>query len=276
MWRTDEALELPVHTKVLPWRSPIRIGVLCSHRAPGLAYMLDEDPGRGRLYEIACCLTSEETFAEHGLVSAHGIPAIAHSIRRFCQERARRVMDRRARAEYDAVTFDRLAPFRLDLIVLAGYLYVLTEPMLSPFRHRIINVHHSDLTVRDAAGRARFPGLRAVRDSILAGEAETRATVHVVTSELDQGPPLLRSWPFPVSPLARDAIVSGTTDVLKAYVFAHQEWMIRSTWGPLLAATIESIACGRVNLAAPPCCCATLAEPPAPGARAPARAMERC
>jgi hypothetical protein len=62
--------------------------------------------------------------------------------------------------------------------------------------------------------------------------------------------------------------------VLKAYVFAHQEWMIRSTWGPLLAATIESIACGRVNLAAP-ACCATLAAPSEPGALAPARALER-
>jgi hypothetical protein len=140
--------------------------------------------------------------------------------------------------------------YRLDLLVLASYLYVVTKPMLSFFRHRIINVHHSDLIQRDKAGRARLTGLRAVRDAIFAGERETRATVHLVTKELDQGPPFLRSWAFPVSPLAHDALAWDAADVLKAYSFAHQEWMIRSTWGPLLASALGLIATERLDLTA--------------------------
>jgi hypothetical protein len=83
----------------------------------------------------------------------------------------------------------------------------------------------------------------------VAGEPETRATVHLVTSELDQGPPILRSGPFVVSPLAHDALRWRATDVLNAYVFAHQEWLIRSAFGPLLAAALESIATARCDLA---------------------------
>jgi phosphoribosylglycinamide formyltransferase 1 len=226
----------------------MRVGILCSHRASGVRHLLEEDRNRGVLYEIVCCLTSEEGFAEKSLLTSHGIPTVAHPIRQFCKAGRRRVFDLTDRAAYDAATVERLATYRLDLVVLASYLYVVTEPMLSFFHHRIINVHHSDLARRDKAGRARLVGLRAVRDAIFAGECETRATVHLVTSELDQGPPFLRSWAFPVSPLAYDALARGATDVLKAYAYAHQEWMIASTWGLLLAGALELIATGRLDL----------------------------
>jgi folate-dependent phosphoribosylglycinamide formyltransferase PurN len=228
---------------------PLRVAVLCSHRAPGLDHLLERDQNRGVLYDIVCCLTAEETFADREVVMSHGIPLVVHSMRSFCHEHGYSVSDRTGRAAYDTATTIKLQPYQPDVIVLASYLYLLTAPMLATFPNRIVNVHHSDLTRRDAAGRALFPGLRAVRDAILAGERETRATVHVVTTELDQGPPLLRSWAFPVSPLADFALASSAKDVLKAYVFAHQEWMIRATWGPLLASAIELIATGRFDLA---------------------------
>ena len=230
--------------------APMRVGVLCSHRAPGLEYLLSEDPNRGTLYDIVCCLTSEDSFTEAAFATANGIPVIAHPIHRFCEAHDYRLSDLTGRAAYDAAMVERLAMYRLDLLVLASYLYVVTKPMLSFFRHRIINVHHSDLIQRDKAGRARLTGLRAVRDAIFAGERETRATVHLVTKELDQGPPFLRSWAFPVSSLVLDALAWNAEDVLKAYSYAHQEWMIRSTWGPLLASALELIATGRLDLTA--------------------------
>jgi phosphoribosylglycinamide formyltransferase-1 len=136
-----------------------------------------------------------------------------------------------------------------DLVVLAGYLYVLTAPMLDAFPGRIVNVHHSDLVSQDREGRPRYPGLRAVHAALLAGERETRATAHFVTERLDDGPLLLRSPAFPVADLARDAVRWGAAEMFKAYAFAHQEWMLRAAWGPLLARSIELIACGRVEVA---------------------------
>ena len=73
-------------------------------------------------------------------------------------------------------TVELLRSHEPDLVILAGYLWLLTQPMLSAFENRIVNVHHADLRLRTASGAVRYPGLRAVRDAILAGEAETRCT----------------------------------------------------------------------------------------------------
>ncbi|OFW05190.1 MAG: hypothetical protein A3I61_10540 [Acidobacteria bacterium RIFCSPLOWO2_02_FULL_68_18] len=229
---------------------PLRVGVLCSRRAPGLTHLLDGDPHRGRLYEVVCCLTSEDSCAEAPAAADRGVPMLVHPIRAFCRARGVRLADPDARAAYDRETVARLTPYRVDLVVLASYLYVLSAPMLAAFRDRIINVHHGDLTLRHRDGTPRLPGLRAVGDALAAGADETRATVHLVTEKLDQGPPFLRSWPFPVSPLVADAVRDRAADVFKAYAWAHQEWMIRATWGPLLARAIELVADGRVALPA--------------------------
>jgi hypothetical protein len=47
-----------------------------------------------------------------------------------------------------------------------------------------------------------------------------------------------------------DALAWNAADLLKAYSYAHQEWMIRLTWGPLLASALELVATGHVDLAA--------------------------
>ena len=228
---------------------PLRVGVLCSRRAPGLTYLLEQDANRRRLYDVVCCLTSEESFAEEAVAGKYGIPVIAHAIRQFCRGRGCRLSDPIARRAYDTEMVERLVAYDVDLIVLASYLYVLSEPMLSSFRHRIVNIHHSDLTLLNADGSPSLSGLRAVRDALLKGLDETRATAHLVTKQLDQGPPFLRSWAFPVSPLVAHALTNQAGDVLKAYAYAHQEWMIRATWGPLAAAAIDLVARGCLDLA---------------------------
>ena len=131
-----------------------------------------------------------------------------------------------------------MRPYAVEA-VLAGYLLILTAPMLEAFDGRIINVHHSDLLRRTPEGRARYPGLRAVRDAIRAGERETRATAHVVTAQLDEGPVLVQSSAYPVPPVAAWAREREDWDLLKAVVWAHQEWMLRDAWGPLLAGALE-------------------------------------
>ena len=225
--------------------APLRVAVLCSHRAPGLAQLID-DARHGPLYEIACCLTTEEAFEGHGQAQAAGIPCVTHPIRRFYAARGARLGDAVVRAAYDEETAGLLAPFGLDLVVLSSYLFILTRPMLAAFRGRLVNVHHSDLTIPNGGGRPRYVGLRAVRDAILAGEPETRATAHLVTEELDAGPPLLRSWAFPVA-RPEAATDRSARDVLKTHVFVHQEWMLRRAWGPLMAGAIEILATTRIR-----------------------------
>ena len=225
-------------------RPPLRVAVLCSHRAPGLVHVLTRDRNRGRLYDIACCLTSEAGFAEEVRVARRGIPILSHPIQTFYASAGRPLEDLEARRDYDARTVRKLAPYRPDVVLLSSYLYVLTQPMLDAFPGRIVNIHHADLLARRPDGGPRYPGLRAVQDAMLAGETETRATAHLVTRELDGGPVLLRSWPFPVPEAARWAIARQASDVLRALAFAQTEWMLRSAWGPMIVRSLQMMAHG--------------------------------
>jgi folate-dependent phosphoribosylglycinamide formyltransferase PurN len=220
----------------------LRVAVLCSRRAPGLVPFLEHDRWRGSRYEVVCCLTSSEAFDEDADVERRGVPCIPHLIRPFCRERGVGLSDLEVRAEYDAVTLGLLAPFRPDLIVLDGYLLLLTEVFLEAYANRTVNIHHGDLSLRSGGGAPKYPGLRAVRDALLAGEIETRASAHIVTPQLDDGPVILRSWSFPVSPVVQWARQHEATDILKACAWAHQEWMLRSAWQPMLTSTIELAA----------------------------------
>jgi phosphoribosylglycinamide formyltransferase-1 len=220
---------------------PLRVAILCSHRAPGLVHVLNRDKNRGTSYDIVACLSSEATFAEEVRVERRGIPTVPHPIQPFYAFQGRPLQDLDTRRAYDERTARKLKAFSPDLIVLTAYTYVLTEPMLEAFPGRIVNLHHADLLARRPDGGPRYPGLRAVRDAILAGERETRVSAHFVTAPVDAGPVLLRSWPFPVPDVARWAMARQASDVLRAVAFAQTEWMLRSAWGPMLVRTLRLI-----------------------------------
>jgi len=147
-----------------------------------------------------------------------------------------RGVDRRA---FDAQTAALLQSIGVDAVVLLGYLYVITEPLLSAYPDRILNLHDADLTLRDANGDPRYPGLHATRDAILAGERETRSSAHLVTPQLDGGPVIARSEAFPVAPFVHEAVARGEHDIVRAYAYAQREWMMRSTWGALAATALQ-------------------------------------
>ena len=222
---------------------PLRVAVLCSRRAPGLAHLLTRELGLSP-WSVVCCLTSDETFDELPIAALHDVPVIRHPAHRFYMgtDPQARFGDLTIRARYDLRTTELLAPYAPDVILLAGYLLLLTAPMLDAYAGRIVNVHHSDLLVRAASGEPRYPGLRAVRDAIVAGERETRCTSHLVTSQLDDGPILLRSSAYPVPDLARWAVRVGAEDVLRKVIWAHQEWMLRTAFGPLMEQSLDLLA----------------------------------
>src|ERR1035437_6636311 len=234
-------------TERQPDRRPMKVAVLCSQRAPGLLHLLNVDREHGRSYEVVCCVTSEPAFSEEVEVERRGVPTLRRPIAEFYSAHGASLYhDTDVRAAFDAETVERLARYSPDLLLLDGYVYLVTEPLLGAFRGRIVNLHFSDLTLRRPDGRPAFPGLRAVRDALAAGCEEARATVHLVDMEPDGGPPIVRSWPFPVSPMVRSG--ASATDMGKAYTFAHQQWMMRDSAGPLLAAALRLIGRNEVDL----------------------------
>jgi len=94
--------------------------------------------------------------------------------------------DRRAR---DLALADWLAETGVRLVVLAGYMHLLTRPFLERFPDQVVNVHPSLLPD--------FPGAHAVEEQLAAGVGEAGATVHLVDEGVDSGP-ILRQERVPV------------------------------------------------------------------------------
>lgn len=222
-------------------KETLRVAVLSSLRSPGLDRLVAGAQESG-LYRVVCLLASDESFRDGGVAAAAGVPTVLHPIRAFCEERGRRFTDLSVRQDYDAETVERLRPFAPDALLLSGYLLIATAPLLAAWPDRIVNVHGADLERRGPDGQPLYRGLRAVRDAIVAGESETRATAHVVTERLDDGPVLLRSEAFPVAPLVGQLRRDGADHAVRAYAYAHQEWMLQSAWGRLLAGSAEILA----------------------------------
>jgi 2-(1,2-epoxy-1,2-dihydrophenyl)acetyl-CoA isomerase len=195
-------------------------------------------------------VTSETTFAEEVRVERRGIPTLAHSIAAFCDAHGASLYhDLDARADYDRETLRLVEPFLPDVVLLDGYLYLVTPALLARFRNRVLNLHFSDLTLRAADGRPRFS--RAARGP---GRARGRVPARRVrpytssTTNWTTARRFARSWSYPVSPLVEELRTQDAVDVFKAYAFAHEQWMMRTASGPVLAAALELIAAGAVNL----------------------------
>ncbi|RDU94919.1 phosphoribosylglycinamide formyltransferase [Trinickia dinghuensis] len=84
------------------------------------------------------------------------------------------------REAFDAALADAIDGFSPDLVVLAGFMRVLTSAFVERYAGRMLNVHPSLLPS--------FPGLRTHERALEAGVALHGATVHFVTPELDHGP----------------------------------------------------------------------------------------
>jgi phosphoribosylglycinamide formyltransferase-1 len=84
------------------------------------------------------------------------------------------------RAERDLVMATWLEEHEVELVVLAGYMHLLTPPFLDRFPGRVINVHPSLLPA--------FPGAHAIADALEAGVETTGVSVHYVDFGLDTGP----------------------------------------------------------------------------------------
>jgi phosphoribosylglycinamide formyltransferase 1 len=88
------------------------------------------------------------------------------------------------RAEYDAALAKLLAPYDPTLVVLAGFMRILSPTFIEQFAGRLLNVHPSLLP--------KFPGLDTHRRVLSAQEPWHGATVHFVTAELDAGPAIIQ------------------------------------------------------------------------------------
>lgn len=81
------------------------------------------------------------------------------------------------RLEFTEQVIKTLQSHGVDLVVMAGFMTILSAPMFQAFPNRVINIHPSLLP--------KFPGAHGVRDALAAGEMVTGSTVHIATATVD-------------------------------------------------------------------------------------------
>ncbi len=109
-------------------------------------------------------------------------------------ERARKadietqVVDHRSyesREHFDAAMIRKIEQYRPDLVVLAGFMRILTPDFVRRYEGRMLNIHPSLLP--------KYPGLNTHLRALEAGDKEHGVTVHFVTPELDSGPNVIQA-----------------------------------------------------------------------------------
>lgn len=99
-----------------------------------------------------------------------------------------RVLDHKAypdRESYDLALAELVHEFQPELLVLAGFMRILSSEFIQRFRGRMLNIHPSLLP--------KYRGLHTHRRALAAGDNEHGASVHYVTEELDGGPLVLQA-----------------------------------------------------------------------------------
>lgn len=148
--------------------APVRLGVLLSGRGSNfLAIARNIRSGALRDAEIAVVVSNVEDAP--GIAAARDLelPTVVH------------VSKGRKRAEHDADMLATLRAERVDLVILAGYMRLLSPEFIAAFPNRILNIHPSLLPA--------FPGLDAQQQAFDYGVKFAGCTVHFVDEHLDHG-----------------------------------------------------------------------------------------
>jgi phosphoribosylglycinamide formyltransferase-1 len=189
-----------------------RVAVLASGAGTNLQAILDQLHGRDEIEVVA--VGSDKSAA----------PALERAARAGIETATFELESYPGREARDRAIADWLSAREVELIVLAGYMQLLSAHFVRRFANRIVNVHPALLPS--------FPGLDAIGQALEHGVKVTGVTVHFVDEGVDTGPILLQR-PVPVPP-------DGDRESL--------ENAIHATEHVLLPEAIRLIAAGRVRI----------------------------
>ena len=182
-----------------------RIAVLVSGGGTNLQALLDAQ-GRGEIVggEIAAVISSNPSAYALERARAAGVPGY--------------VMPRRDYPSSQAMTValvDKLKEAQIDLVVLAGFMVILTQEMVQAYPNAILNVHPA--LIPSFAGPGCY-GLHVHEKALEYGVKVSGATVHFVNEECDAGPVILQK--------AVEVLPDDTPEVLQRRIMEQCEWQL--------------------------------------------------
>lgn len=181
-----------------------RIAVLVSGGGTNLEALLKaQESGAIPHGEIVVVLSSTEGAYALERAKNHGVPGFAVPRKAMSQ------------GEFEAALEEKLTEYQADLIILAGFLSILSADFVSRWPERILNVHPSLIPAFCGKG---FYGLKVHEAALSRGVKVTGATVHLVNEIPDGGRILLQK--------AVEILPGDTPEVLQRRVMEQAEWVL--------------------------------------------------
>ena len=196
----------------------IRIAVFVSGGGTNLQALLDaEKSGQLKSGRIALVVSSRPGVYALERAAKAGVPAVVVS-RKDCRDQA----------EFEERLLAALEVQGIDMIVLAGFLSILSADFTARFPQRILNVHPS--LIPSFCGRG-FYGLKVHEAALAYGVKVTGATVHYVNEIPDGGQILLQK--------AVEILPGDTPEILQRRVMEQAEWVLLPQAAEMVAARLE-------------------------------------
>ena len=152
--------------------NPVRLAVFFSGSGTGMNALLRHQEENDCIHKSVVCVTDREGVGGIEVARAHGIPIIQEPVNRQLPVEERR-------REHELRIIKQLEQYDIELIVLSGYMRLLSSAFVEQFNPRIINIHPSLLPA--------FPGADAHTDVLASGVNVSGCTVHVVDAGMDTG-----------------------------------------------------------------------------------------
>ncbi len=149
------------------------IAILISGRGSNMQAFIDACEAKELNAHIALVLSNNPNAAGLTRAAEAGITTAAVDHR-----------DYPSREAFEQALLDTLAPHEPELVILAGFMRILTPLFIGNYAGRLLNIHPSLLP--------KYPGLNTHQRALDAGDSEAGVTVHFVTPELDGGPPIIQ------------------------------------------------------------------------------------
>jgi phosphoribosylglycinamide formyltransferase-1 len=184
---------------------------------------------------VAAVISNDPKARGLELARAHNVPTAVVNHRGYSE-----------RAEFDAALGAEIDRYRPDLVVMAGFMRILTPAFVEGYRGRIMNIHPSLLPA--------FAGLDTHRRALEAGVRVHGCTVHFVNAVLDNGPIIIQAA-VPVQP-------GDTEERLAARVLAEEHRIYPQAIRWFCEGRIRLSRDGSVNIDTPPAPDTALASPP--------------
>ena len=195
-----------------------RIAVLVSGGGTNLEALLNaQEAGALPHVEIVLVLSSNPEAYALERAKRRGVPAIPLSRKQLGQE------------PFEAALMAALTQYRVDLVVLAGFLSILSSDFVRRWPDRIVNVHPSLIPAFCGKG---YYGLKVHEAALRRGVRVTGATVHLVNEIPDGGRILLQK--------AVDILPGDTPETLQRRVMEQAEWVLLPQAAEQLAAHIAT------------------------------------